>query len=102
RNIKDLAKTLFELGHAYHQTGKLEQARLHFKDSLRLFRRLKDEDNIAAATIALGNLEIQIGKIPQAQERLQQAREYCQNKNNPERLKEIDYLLGIIQPITNV
>ncbi len=97
KNIPCLALTLFELAHLYHQTGKLEQARLYFKDSLRLFRRLEDEENIAAATIALGNLEIQIGKIPQASKRLQEAKEYYQAKDNPERLEEINYLLGILQ-----
>ncbi len=97
KNIASLASTLFELASLYHCTGRLERARLYFKDALRLFRRLQDEEKIAAATTALGNLEIQIGKIPQALNHLRTAQEYYQEKDNPERLKEINHLLQILQ-----
>ncbi|MGK7878463.1 MAG: tetratricopeptide repeat protein [Xenococcaceae cyanobacterium] len=97
KNIASLASTLFELARLYHLTGRLEQARLYFKDALRLFRRLQDEEKIAAATTALGNLEIQIGKIPQALTHLRTAQEYYQEKDNLERLEEINHLLQILQ-----
>jgi tetratricopeptide (TPR) repeat protein len=97
KNISSLAPILLELARLYHRTGRLEQARLYFKDSLRLFRRLGDQDNVASVTSALGNLEIQIGKIPQACSHLKEAQEYYQQNNNTERLDEINHLLKILQ-----
>jgi tetratricopeptide (TPR) repeat protein len=97
KNITSLAPILLELARLYHRTGRLEQARLYFKDSLRLFRRLGDQENVAFVTSALGNLEIQIGKISQACSHLKEAQEYYQENNNAERLDEINYLLKILQ-----
>ena len=97
KNISSLAPILLELARLYHRTGRLEQARLYFKDSLRLFRRLGDRDNMASVISALGNLEIQIGKIPQACSHLKEAQEYYQENNNTERLDEINHLLKILQ-----
>ncbi len=97
KDISSLAPILLELARLYHRTGRLEQARLYFKDSLRLFRRLGDQDNVASVTTALGNLEIQIGKISQACSHLKEAQTYYQEKNNSERLEEINYLLKILQ-----
>jgi len=52
---------------------------------------------VASVTTALGNLEIQIGKISQACSHLKEAQTYYQEKNNSERLEEINYLLKILQ-----
>jgi tetratricopeptide (TPR) repeat protein len=97
KDIPALALTLFDLARLYHLTGRLEQARLYFKDSLRLFTRLQEPEKIAAATLALGNLEMQIDKIPQALIHLKEAEDYYQVQNNSERLEEINYLLKILQ-----
>jgi tetratricopeptide (TPR) repeat protein len=96
-DIPTLALTFFDLARLYHLTGRLEQSRLYFKDSLRLFRRLQDPEKIAAATLSLGNLEMQIGKIPQALTHLKEAETYYQSQNNSDRLQEINYLLQILQ-----
>ena len=96
-DISSLALTLYDLARLYHLTGRLEQSRLYFKDSLRLFRRLQDPEKIAAATLALGNLEMQIGKISQALTHLKEAETYYQSQNNSDRLQEINYLLQILQ-----
>ena len=96
-DIPTLALTLFDLARLYHLTGRLEQSRLYFKDSLRLFRRLQDPEKIAAATLSLGNLEMQIGKTPQALTHLKEAETYYQSQNNSDRLHEINYLLQILQ-----
>ncbi|NEQ71284.1 MAG: tetratricopeptide repeat protein [Symploca sp. SIO2D2] len=98
KDIANLASTLFELARLYHLTGRLEQARLCFKDSLRLFRRLQEPDKIAAATTALGNLEIQIGKTTQGFSHLKEAQKFYQEQDNSERLAEINYLLKQLQP----
>ena len=96
KDIPDLAIILFELARLYHRTGRLEQARLYFKGTLRLFRRIKDEEKIAAVLTALGNLEMQIGKLNQACKHLQEAREYYQQENRLERLKEVNKLLKLL------
>ena len=96
KNIPNLAATLFELARLYHRTGRLEQARLYFKDTLRLFRRINAEEKIAAVLTALGNLEMQTGKLSQASKHLQEAREYYQREDRPERLQEVDKLLKLL------
>jgi tetratricopeptide (TPR) repeat protein len=96
-DIPALALTLFDLARLYHLIGRLEQSRLYFKDSLRLFRRLQDLEKSAAVTLALGNLEMQIGKFSQAETHLKEAESYYKDRDNSERLEEINYLLQILE-----
>ena len=96
QKISILSALIFLLGRAYHRVGKLEEARLYFKDSLRLFRRLKDKEKIAAVLTALGNLELQMNKLAQANIHLKEAKQYYQAKDRQERLTEVDKLLTFL------
>ena len=93
KDVPHLAPILFELARVYHRISRLEKARLNFKDSLRLFRRLGDEENTYSVMVALSNLEIQTGKIEQAYDHLKEAQTYYQTHPNPQRLYEINHLL---------
>ncbi|MGK7958701.1 MAG: tetratricopeptide repeat protein [Crocosphaera sp.] len=97
KNVPHLAPILFELARVYHRMSRLEKARLNFKDSLRLFRRLGDEENTYSVMVSLSNLEIQTGKIEQAYDHLKEAQIYYQNHTDPKRLDEINNLLNILQ-----
>ncbi|MGK7962884.1 tetratricopeptide repeat protein [Crocosphaera sp.] len=97
KNVPHLAPILFELARVYHRRSLLEKARLNFKDSLRLFRRLKDEENTYSVMVALSNLEIQTGKVKQAYDHLKEAQTYYQTHPDSQRLEEINNLLNILQ-----
>jgi tetratricopeptide (TPR) repeat protein len=98
KQLPELAVTLCELAKLYHRTGCLERARLYFKDSLRLFRRRQKSDKILPVLIALGNLELQCGKIDQGIEHLKEAQAYLQDHPNSEKLTEVEYLLSLVPP----
>jgi tetratricopeptide (TPR) repeat protein len=95
-HLQLLALTFFELGRLYHRTHRLEKARLYFKDTLRLFRRLGEQDSIADVMTELGNLELQLGQIQSARAHLEEAREYYQGKGNQERIEQIEWLLSLL------
>lgn len=99
-NVELLALTMYEIARIYHRLGRLEQARLYFKDSLRLFRRLGDRKRVAAALTGLGNLELQIGHFSSAQQHLDEARQYYEAESQVDRVEEIEKLLALL-PIKN-
>ncbi len=96
-NLDQLSMVVFELAQLYHRIGKLDQARLYFKDALRLYQRLQREERITATLTALGNLEMQLGRIDQAQDHLQQALERYQIDQNEAQIAEVTKLLGFVE-----
>jgi tetratricopeptide (TPR) repeat protein len=95
-----LAQTMFELARCFHQTGCLEQAKIYFKDSIRLYQRLEQPTQVAAATSALGNLELQMGLLDDARLHLQAALEFYQAAGNSERVESIKELQQYL-PVTS-
>jgi tetratricopeptide (TPR) repeat protein len=87
-----LAQTMFELARCFHKTGCLGQAKIYFKDSIRLYQRLEQPTQVAAATSALGNLELQMGAIDDARIHLQTALEFYQAAGNLDRVASIQDL----------
>jgi tetratricopeptide (TPR) repeat protein len=87
-----LAQTMFELARCFHKTGSLGQAKLYFKDSIRLYQRLEQPTQVAAVTSALGNLELQMGAIDDARIHLQTALEFYQAAGNLDRVASIQDL----------
>jgi tetratricopeptide (TPR) repeat protein len=87
-----LAETMFELARCFHKTGCLGQAKIYFKDSIRLYQRLEQPTQVAAVTSALGNLELQMGQIDDARIHLQTALEFYQATGNFTRVSSIQEL----------
>jgi tetratricopeptide (TPR) repeat protein len=94
-----LAETMFELARCFHKTGCLGQAKIYFKDSIRLYQRLEQPTQVAAVTSALGNLELQMGQIDDARIHLQTALEFYQAAGNLERVESIKELQQYL-PVT--
>jgi Soluble NSF attachment protein, SNAP/Tetratricopeptide repeat len=95
-----LSQIMFELARCFHQTSCLEQAKIYFKDSIRLCQRLEQPTQVAAATSALGNLELQMGLIDDARLHLQTALEFYQAADNLERVESIQELQQYL-PVTS-
>jgi tetratricopeptide (TPR) repeat protein len=87
-----LSETMFGLARCFHKTGCLGQAKIYFKDSIRLYQRLEQPTQVAAATSALGNLELQMGAIDDARIHLQTALEFYQAAGNLDRVASIQEL----------
>jgi tetratricopeptide (TPR) repeat protein len=83
---------MYELARCFHKTGCLGQAKIYFKDSIRLYQRLEQPTQVAAVTFALGNLELQMGQIDDARIHLQTALEFYQAAGNLERVASIQDL----------
>jgi tetratricopeptide (TPR) repeat protein len=81
-DTKLLAQTMFELARCFHKTGALSQAKIYFKDSIRLYQRLEQPTQVAAVTSELGNLELQMGQIDDARIHLQTALDFYQTAND--------------------
>jgi tetratricopeptide (TPR) repeat protein len=85
--------SLFELAQCLHHSGYLGQAKIHFKDCIRLYQRLDSQTQVAAATAALGNIEMQMGQLDAARNHLQTALEFYQSQDRLDRVESINYLL---------
>jgi tetratricopeptide (TPR) repeat protein len=87
-----LAQTMFDMARCFHQTGSLDQAKIHFKDAIRIYQRLEQPTEVAAATSALGNLELQMGLTQDAQQHLQTALEFYQAAGQTDHIASIQAL----------
>jgi tetratricopeptide (TPR) repeat protein len=87
-----LAQTMFDMARCFHQTGCLDQAKIYFKDAIRIYQRLEQPTEVAAATSALGNLELQMGLTQDAQEHLQTALEFYQAAGQTDHIASIQAL----------
>jgi tetratricopeptide (TPR) repeat protein len=87
-----LAQTMFDMARCFHQTGSLDQAKIYFKDAIRIYQRLEQPTEVAAATSALGNLELQMGLTQDAQEHLQTALEFYQAAGQTDHVTSIQAL----------
>jgi tetratricopeptide (TPR) repeat protein len=87
-----LAQTMFDMARCFHQTGSLNQAKIYFKDAIRIYQRLEQPTEVAAATTALGNLELQMGLTQDAQQHLQTALEFYQAAGQTDHIASIQAL----------
>ncbi len=87
-----LAQTMFDMARCFHQTGCLDQAKIYFKDAIRIYQRLEQPSEVAAATSALGNLELQMGLTQDAQQHLQTALEFYQAAGQADHVASIQAL----------
>jgi tetratricopeptide (TPR) repeat protein len=99
-NLDLLAEVMFELAQCLHHIGQLEQAKILLKDTVRVYQRLEKLPQIAAATGALGNLEMQMGKLTNARLHLQQARDLYESLGRQKNVEAIQRLQEyLIKPI---
>ncbi len=92
-----LAETIFELARSLHYIGQLDEARTHFRDCIRLYKRLDSPLQEAAVTAALGNLEMQMGYITDAQKHLQSALAYYQRADDDKAGDRIASIQNLLQ-----
>ncbi len=65
---------MLEIGFLYEFMNSYEDARLHYTDSYRLYKKIADKGGMANAVEHLGMLEFRVRMYPQAIENLEEAR----------------------------
>lgn len=68
------AHTFLEMGHLFEVMNNYEDARLHYMDAYRLYRRAEDKHGMALASENLGRLEYRVRMFAQAVQNLEEAR----------------------------
>jgi len=69
------AHTFLEMGHLFEVMNSYEDARLHYMDAYRLYRRAQDRRGMALASENLGRLEYRVRMLPQAVQDLEEAKQ---------------------------
>lgn len=62
------------MGHLFEVMNNYEDARLHYMDAYRLYRRAEDKHGMALASENLGRLEYRVRMFAQAVQNLEEAR----------------------------
>ncbi|NEO72667.1 tetratricopeptide repeat protein [Moorena sp. SIO3H5] len=93
-NLECRADAIYHIARTHHLMMNLDKARMHYRDALRIYDYIKNQEGIAACKTGLGRLMISLGFIDDAREELNQACEiYHTLKDN----KKIDNIQEIFQ-----
>ncbi|NEO63503.1 MAG: tetratricopeptide repeat protein [Moorea sp. SIO4G2] len=93
-NLEARADAIYHIARTHHLIMNLDKARIHYRDALRIYDYIKNQEGIAACKTGLGRLMISLGFIDDAREELTQACEiYHTLKDN----KKIDNIQEIFQ-----
>ena len=93
-NLECRADAIYHIARTHHLMINLDKARMHYRDALRIYDYIKNQEGIAACKTGLGRLMISLGFIDDAREELNQACEiYHTLKDN----KKIDNIQEIFQ-----
>jgi len=91
------ANALYETGRAHEVLADWSNARLYYRDALRLFEHLNDLPGIAKSRHGLGSVLASQGYFQKGMTELEKARELYQQLNRPDRVAEVDALYQTTQ-----
>lgn len=100
RQIEDLvnrSRVIYHIGRTHHLLGNLDKARSYYRDALRLYEHLKDQEGVAACRTGLGNLFIRMGYLDEALRELKQAKQIYQELNQQEYLQEVEQVIQVAE-----
>ncbi|NEQ83620.1 MAG: tetratricopeptide repeat protein, partial [Moorea sp. SIO2I5] len=93
-NLEARADAIYHIARTHHLMMNLDKARMHYRDALRIYDYIKNQEGIAACKTGLGRLMISLGFIEDAREELTQA---CEIYNTLKDNKKIDNIQEIFQ-----
>jgi tetratricopeptide (TPR) repeat protein len=91
------ANALYETGRAHEVLADWSNARLYYRDALRLFEHLNDLSGIAKSRHGLGSVLASQGYFQKGMAELAKARELYQKLDRPDRVVEVDALYETTQ-----
>ncbi|NEP36340.1 MULTISPECIES: tetratricopeptide repeat protein [unclassified Moorena] len=93
-NLEARADAIYHIARTHHLMMNLDKARIHYRDALRIYDYIKNQEGIAACKTGLGRLMISLGFIDDARQELTQACDiYHKLKDN----QKIDNIQEIFQ-----
>jgi tetratricopeptide (TPR) repeat protein len=93
------ANTLYQTGYAYELLSDQENARLYYRDALRLYEHLQDLPGIAKSRESLGNVFVSQGHLEKGMSELAQAREIYQQLGKTEAAEKVDNTYQSVQQV---
>jgi tetratricopeptide (TPR) repeat protein len=93
------ANALYQTGYAYELLSDQENARLYYRDALRLYEHLQDLPGIAKSRESLGNVFVSQGHLEKGMSELAQAREIYQQLGKTEAAEKVDNTYQSVQQV---
>ena len=93
------ASALHQTGYAYEVLSDLENARLYYRDALRLYDHLQDLPGIAKSREGLGNILVAQGHLEKGITELAQAKELYQQLGKTEAAEKVDNIYQLVQQV---
>jgi tetratricopeptide (TPR) repeat protein len=93
------ANALHQTGYAYELLSDQENARLYYRDALRLYEHLQDLPGIATSRESLGNVFVSQGHLEKGMSELAQAREIYQQLGQSEATEKVDNTYQSVQQV---
>ncbi len=91
------ANALYQTGRAHETLSDWDNARLYYRDALRLYEHLNDQPGIAQSRHGLGSVLASQGYFKKGMAELQQARDLYQQLDRQNRVREVDNLYQAAQ-----
>lgn len=93
------ANALYQTGYAYELLSDQENARLYYRDALRLYEHLQDLPGIATSRESLGNVFVSQGHLEKGMSELAQARDIYQQLGKTEAAEKVDNTYQSVQQV---
>ncbi len=91
------ASALFQTGRAHETLSDWDNARLYYRDALRLYEHLQDQTGIAQSRAGLGGVLVSQGHLEKGLAELTKAREHYHQLNQPNKAAEVENLYQATQ-----
>ncbi|PZV09974.1 MAG: hypothetical protein DCF32_00975 [Leptolyngbya sp.] len=91
------ANALYQTGRAHETLSDWDNARLYYRDALRLYEHLNDQPGIAQSRHGLGSVLASQGYFKKGMAELQQARDLYHQLDRQNRVREVDNLYQAAQ-----
>jgi tetratricopeptide (TPR) repeat protein len=93
------ANVLYQTGYAYELLSDQENARLYYRDALRLYEHLQDLPGIAKSRESLGNVFVSQGHLEKGMSELAQARDIYHQLGKTEAAEKVDNTYQSVQQV---
>lgn len=98
-NLDERADTIYQIGRTYQLMGNLAEARIRYRDAMRLYRHTGNNAGIAACNLNLGTVAIQLGFMDEGIAQIQKAQIYHMQNDNEQKLQEIEEILRFVHQV---
>jgi hypothetical protein len=91
------ANALFQTGRAHEILSDWDNARLYYRDALRLYEHLNNQPGIAKSCAGLGDVLVSQGHLENGMAQLAKAREHYHQLQRPNQAAELEHLYQVAQ-----